>query len=117
MTLWQPNDVVLLIKGTKSGERLSNWLVGTSLTPSPNNRQPRPVYLEVPDELRMLWNLQKERSKTGVQTDIFEIEAIGPLIALLTWPQLLADRPWIHFIDNNTAQGAIPQRLFKQLER
>ena len=57
--------------------------------------------------LRMLWHFQKERSKTGAQTDIFEIEAIGPLIALLTWPQLLADRPWIHFIDNTAAQGAL----------
>ena len=56
---------------------------------------------------KTFWDLQKERSKTGVQTDIFEIEAIGPLIALLTWPQLLADRPWIHFIDNNAAQSAL----------
>ena len=29
------------------------------------------------------------------------------MIALLTWPQLLADRPWIHCIDNNAVQGAI----------
>ena len=73
----------------------------------PGNKQPSPVFLEIPNELRMLWDLQKERSKTGIQTDIFEIEAIGPLIALLTWPQLLADRPWIHFIDNNAAQSAL----------
>ena len=65
------------------------------------------MYLEVPPELRRLWNLQKERSKTGARTDIFEIEAIGPMIALLTWPKLLADRPCIHFIDNNAAQSAL----------
>ena len=54
-----------------------------------------------------MWSLQKSRSKTGATTDIFEIEAIGPLIALLEWPQLLAYRPWIHFIDNVGAQQAL----------
>ena len=49
----------------------------------------------------------RSRSKTGATTDIFEIEAIGPLIALLEWPQLLANRPWIHFIDNVGAQQAL----------
>ena len=69
--------------------------------------QPKPVYLEIPAELRELWSLQKNRSKTGATTDIFEIEAIGPLIALLEWPHLLANRPWIHFIDNVGAQQAL----------
>ena len=49
----------------------------------PDGSQPKPVYLEIPPELRELWSLQKSRSKTGATTDIFEIEAIGPLIALL----------------------------------
>ena len=73
----------------------------------PDGNQPKPVYLETPLGLINLWDLQTERSKTGAQTDIFEIEAIGPMIALLTWPPLLADRPWIHFIDNNAAQSAL----------
>ena len=73
----------------------------------PDGSQPKPVYLEIPPELRELWSLQKSRSKTGTTTDIFEIEAIGPLIALLEWPQLLANRPWIHFIDNVGAQQAL----------
>ncbi len=73
--------------------------------------QPKPVYLEVADELRILWNLQKERSKTGDQTDVF----VGPLIALLAWPDLLAGRPWIHFIDNNAAQGALIKRASNSL--
>ena len=59
------------------------------------------MYLEILVELRSLWDLQKDRPKSGVQTDIFEIEAIGPLIALRIWPQLLADRPWVHFIVNS----------------
>ena len=62
-----------------------------------------------------LWDFQKEKSKTGVQTEIFEIEAIGPMIALLTWPQLLADRPWIHFIDNNAAQSALIKGSYNSL--
>ena len=46
----------------------------------PDGPQPR-VYLEILDELRELWSLQKSRSGTGATTDIFEIEAIGPLNA------------------------------------
>ena len=36
-----------------------------------------------------------------------EIEAIGPLIALLQWPHILHNCCWIHFIDNNAAQSAL----------
>ena len=73
----------------------------------PDISQPRPVYLQIPAELRELWSLQKSRSRTGATIDIFEIEAIGPLIALLEWPQLLANRPWVHFTANAGAQQAL----------
>ena len=51
--------------------------------------------------------MQKKRSQTGQDTVIFEIEAIGPYLAAIIWPSLLADQPWIHFIDNKAAQSAL----------
>ena len=74
---------------------------------SPDNNQPKPVYLETPFGAQACVEPPKRETKTGVQTDIFEIEAIGPMIAFLTWPQLLADRPWIHFIDTNVVKSAL----------
>ena len=38
----------------------------------PDHNQPKPVYIEVPSGLRRLWDLQNERSITGVRTDISE---------------------------------------------
>ena len=42
-----------------------------------------------------------------VLRDIFEVEAIGPLVILATWPGLLRGALWIHFIDNVAAQAAL----------
>ncbi len=36
--------------------------------------------------------------------DIAEIEAVGPILALATWPQL-TNGLWIHFIDNDNAHN------------
>ena len=44
--------------------------------------------------------------KEAEMHDIFEIEAVGPLIVLATWPRLLQGRRWIHFIDNAACQAA-----------
>lgn len=83
------------------------WCWSSDVRNFPDHSQTRPVFLEVPFEFRSLWSFQKELSKTGGQSDSIEIEAIGPLSGLLTWPKLLADRPWIHFIDNNASQTAL----------
>ena len=47
--------------------------------------------LRVPEEVRILWDHQKN---LGRFSDIFEIEAIGPLILLVNFPDL-----WLHFLD------------------
>ena len=73
----------------------------------PDHCQPKRVYLEVIAGLRQLWQFQTERSNTSDQTNILAIDAIRSLLALLTWPQLLVDRPWVHFIDNSSAQAAL----------
>ena len=39
--------------------------------------------------------------------DIIEIEVIGPLVMLCSWPHLFMDALWIHFIDNNSALGGL----------
>ena len=39
--------------------------------------------------------------------DIYEIEAVGPLIILATWPGLLSQALWIHCIDKTAAQATL----------
>ena len=65
----------------------------------------RPVaaYLKVPREIRTYW---RSSDADSVRHDIFEVEAIGPLVVLATWPRLMQGRRWIHFIDNSAAQAA-----------
>ncbi len=41
---------------------------------------------------------------TSENQDIAEIEAVGPILALATWPQL-TNGLWIHFIDNDNAHN------------
>ena len=43
----------------------------------------------------------------SAHNDIFELEAIGPLVILATWPNLMTDRLWLHFIDNTAAQASM----------
>ena len=59
--------------------------------------QPRVTRTEVPHEWRSYW---KGLHKTQ---DIKEVEAVGPVLALETWPAL-SDGLWIHFVDNTSAR-------------
>ena len=56
--------------------------------------------LRVPEEVRILWDHQKN---LGRFNDIFEIEAIGPLILLENFPDLFRGSLWLHFLDNAAA--------------
>ena len=70
--------------------------------------KPRAAFLQVPWMLRRLWALQSSRTFKGTdQRDIFEIEAIGPLLLLDLWPELFRSVLWLHFIDNSSAQAAL----------
>ena len=70
-------------------------------------------FLEVPLEVRHLWNTQRARASKGAQAcnrefnDIMEIEGIAPLLILHNWPWLMKDCLWLHFIDNNSALGSL----------
>ena len=59
-------------------------------------------YLRVPQEVRDLWSHEGSLSR-----DIYEIEAIGPLVILHNWPELLQDCLWIHFIDNSAGLSSL----------
>ena len=45
-------------------------------------------------------------SSLAPANDIYEIEAIGPLVVLATWPHLLQGCLWVHFLVNSAAQAA-----------
>ena len=71
-------------------------------------------FMEIPVEVRQLWARQKMSAEYWVADDpsveyqdIIEIEAIAPLLILHNWHWLLRDALWIHFIDNNSALGAL----------
>jgi hypothetical protein len=71
-------------------------------------KRPKAAFMKMPWMLRRLWAMQTERTFLGEdQRDIFEIEAIGPLMILNQWPDLLTDCLWLHFIDNTAAQSAL----------
>ena len=74
----------------------------------PDLPKPRAAYMIVPWLLRRLWALQSSKTFKGHdQRDIFEIEAVGPLIALDMWPELFRGVLWLHFIDNAAAQASL----------
>ena len=55
-----------------------------------------------------MWRVIESRLRgTEGYEDIFQLEAIGPLLALQTWPDLLRDCLWIHYIDNTGSQSAL----------
>ena len=51
----------------------------------------------VPMEVRMLWDRQR---RNGRFNDIFEVEAVGPLVILDRYPDILRGALWLHFVDN-----------------
>ena len=70
----------------------------------PNRERPLAVYAEVPPVLREHW-----RSINGSDgfEDIFLVEALGPLLLLVTFPQLLRECLLLHFIDNSAAEASL----------
>ncbi|MGB1192278.1 MAG: hypothetical protein ACPG3T_05100, partial [Pseudomonadales bacterium] len=97
--LVSPGDMPFFVsysdgEGTHAGVGVAVW--GSTLV------HPIAAYLKVPRELRLTWAKQRHRHSTDFR-DIFEVEAIGPLVILATWPGLLRGALWIHFIDNVAA--------------
>ncbi len=74
---------------------------------------PLAAFTAVPACIRDAWQRSKDRA--GSKTDIFLIEAIGPLLALFTWPNLLKDTWWLHLIDNQGSCYSLIKRLLVDL--
>ena len=65
---------------------------------------PLAVYSEVPVHIREHWRIV---SKSENFEDIFLVEALGPLLLLLTFPKLLSECLWLHFIDNSAPEASL----------
>ena len=69
-----------------------------------HDRPPVAGFLKVPTSIRKLWRVQKDRT----YRDIFELEAIAPLLILERWgAEYMADCLWTHYIDNDGSLAAL----------
>ena len=60
--------------------------------------------IRVPPDVRMRWDAKRSG---GRHNDIFEVEAIGPLLVAINFPDMLADALWLHFVDNEAALSSL----------
>ena len=58
----------------------------------------------VPEDLRAKWDTERKLDR---HNDIFEVEAVGPLLVLHNFSEVLADSLWLHFVDNAAALSAL----------
>jgi len=65
---------------------------------------PLALYCEVPQYLRDYWH---STSSSVVYTDIFLVEALGPLLLLLAFPKTFRNCMWLHCIDNEAAEASL----------
>jgi hypothetical protein len=70
----------------------------------PGHERPVAVYGEVPHDIRLMWAAM---AGTPGYKDIFLVEAIGPLLLLWTFPRLMRNALWIHYIDNESAEASL----------
>ena len=83
-------------EGSRAGEGVS---IFSSLAP-----RPRAALATDPNVVRRLW---ARRAGSGVYHNIFLLEAIGPLLLLCTYPEILRAFARVHYIDNSAAQYAL----------
>ena len=85
-------------EGAKAGLGIAVW---SSRCPA----GPLAAYCEIPMSIRRRWD--RNRGKAAEMTDIFCIEAVGPLAILTTWPNILKNALWVHYIDNVASQYSL----------
>ena len=92
-------------EGKDAGVAIAAW------SPSRVGKIPMAGFMEIPQEVRRLWANQRAKVLGDINPedykDIMEIEGIAPLLILHNWPWVVRDALWIHFIDNNSALGAL----------
>ena len=84
------------------GEGSAKGGVGVALWLDPE-AAPLAGFIQVPHSVRRLWRQQREH----VWRDIFELEAVAPLLILATWGHLMQNCVWTHYIDNEAALAAL----------
>ena len=67
-------------------------------------KRPLAVYTEVPDVVRKQWQTAQGAAE---YRDIFQVEALGPLMRLVAYPKAFINCLWIHFIDNSAAEASL----------
>ena len=83
-------------EGADAGVGIALWLPG---------RRAIAGFLEVPDLVRTIW--QRAPRVQNDERDIYEVEAVGPLLVLHNWGQLLDGLLWLHFVDNEAALATL----------
>ena len=82
-------------EGEKAGVGVALWLPNGEIMGG---------YIRVPSEMRYMWT---QRESLAEARDIFQIEAVGPLLVLHNWGHMFREHLWIHFIDNEGALAAL----------
>ena len=60
------------------------------------------------DVRRRRWPLSaRSRQGSGERNDIYSIEAVGPLAIAETFPKIVKNSLWLHWIDNSAAQYSL----------
>ena len=67
-------------------------------------QKPIATFCEVPLKLRKMW-----AAMAGISDykDIYLVEAIGPLLLLFTFPKVMRNALWIHYVDNESAEASL----------
>ena len=84
-------------EGAKAGLGIAVWS-----SRCPNG--PLAAFCEIPQSVRNLWD---RRAGKEEYNDIFLIEAIGPPSILETFPNIVKNSLWLHFIDNVAAEHSL----------
>ena len=84
-------------EGAKAGLGIAVW---SSRCPD----GPLAAFCEIPQSVRNLWDRRVGKEEYN---DIFLIEAIGPLSILETYPNIVKNSLWLHFIDNVAAEHSL----------
>ena len=96
----QPHRMPLAIsysdgEGESAGVGVALWLPNGTILGG---------YTCVPSVMRRHWT---QRLSLAEARDIFQIEAVGPLLVLWNWGHMFKDHLWVHFIDNEGALAAL----------
>ena len=92
-----------MTRGGLRGDEGAGGQVGVAVWRQGNERG-RAGVLKVPESLRAQWDKHRKQSRFN---DIYEVEAIGPLLVLHNFSDELYGSLWLHFVDNAAALASL----------